>query len=346
MEIIMAFASFQEYMDHKKKVKNKPSIEQVPDYHGPQDTKPDKEKKHKDAGGKGQVGTASGYKSSTSPVDPNKGGKDKGGKGFADEGDKALKYEPGDGWFGGKNGVSKSEGGVPGGKSLAGWPKTKTQEWVDSSKGESLSEFTKKVKDELTESDCAKNAYSTLRNVVELCQCNKKYVENLVREMKRNDLLSTLVTEMFRHQEVIAEAKKLTEKLAPPMHHHDDEEEDKLHNDIDGEMDMPDEMDGDDLGMGGEEDDIGDGSDMDISSDDDMGGDDMGGDMGDEMGMGGDDGSALGEPEGGDTGGMDMPMPKKKKKKHPHAAHALSAMSGPPAPMDAPMMMKKKMKKG
>ena len=346
----MAFASFQEYMDHKKKVKNKPSIEQVPDYHGPQDTKPDKEKKHKDAGGKGQVGTASGYKSSTSPVDPNKGGKDKGGKGFADEGDKALKYEPGDGWFGGKNGVSKSEGGVPGGKSIAGWTKTKTQEWVDGNKGTSLSEFTKRLKSELKESDCDKNAYSTVRNVVELCQCNKKHVESLVREMKRNNLLSSLVTEMFRHQEVVAEARKLSEKLAAPMH--DDEED--LHNDIDGEMDVPDDMGGEDMG---------DGSDMDISSDDDMdhedmgddmgdedemGGDDMGGDdMGDEMGMGGDDmGSALGGPEGGGMGD-DMPMLKpKKKKKHPHAAHALSAMQGPPAPMDAPMMMKKKMKKG
>lgn len=337
----MAFASFQEYVDHKNKVKNKPSIEQVPDYHGPQDAKPDKEKKHKDAGGKGQVGAASGYKSSTAPVNPNKGG-----KGFADEGDKALKYEPGNGWYGGKDGVSKSEGGVPGGKSVATWPKTKTQEWVDDNKSVSLSEFTKKIKDQLAESDCNKNAYDTIRNVVELCQCNKKYVENLVREMKRNDLLSPLVTEMFRHQEVIVEAKKLTEKLAPPMHH--DDEENKLHNDIDGEMDMPDDMGGDDmgdddLGMGGEEDDMGDGSDMDISSDEDeMGGDDMG----DEMGMGGDNGSALGEPEGGDMGGMDMPMLKKKKKKHPHAAHALSAMSGPPAPMDAPMMMKKQMKKG
>lgn len=325
----MAFASFQEYMDHKKKVKNKPSTEQVPDYHGPQDSKPEKEKKHKDAGGKGQVGAASGYKSSTSPVDPNKGGKDKGGKGFANEGDKSLKYEPG------KESLGKSEGGVPGGKSLSGWPKTKTQEWVDGNKGASLSEFTKKLKSELNESDCDKNAYATVRNVIELCQCNKKYVENLVREMKRNDLLSLLVTEMFRHQEVVAEARKLSEKLAAPMH--DDDE--KLHNDIDGEMDMPNDMNGDDMG---------DGSDMDISSDDDdMDHEDMGDDMGDEgdeMGMGDDMGSALGEPEGG---GMGDAMPKlKKKKKHPHAAHALNAMQGPPAPMDAPMMMKKKMKKG
>jgi len=309
----MAFTSFEEYLDHKNKLKGKPSVEKVPDYHGPQDTKPSKEKKHKDSGGSGQVGDAKGYKPANSAVDPNKNKKD--GKGFADEGDKSLKYEPGEVWVGGKDGVSKSTNGMPGGKNVSTWPKTKTQEWIDNTKGESLSEFTKRLKSELTETDCAKNAYSTIRNVVELCQCNPKYVANLVREMKRNDLFGVL-----------------TEAIAPPMH--DDEEEEEM-SDIDGEMDAP-------------EDDMGDGSDMDISSDeDDMDHEDMGDDMGDEDDMGDDmgDDSALGEPEGGMGGGMggDMPMPKKKK--HPHASHALSAMKGAPAPMDAPMMMKKKMKK-
>lgn len=304
----MAFASFQEYLDHKNKVKNDPKIEKVADYHGPQDSKPAKEKKHKDAGGSGQVGETKGYKPSNSPVDPNKGKKN--GKGFADEGDKSLKYEPGD------TKTDKSAGGVPGGKNVSGWPKTKTQEWVDRNKGVPMSEFTKRMQQEVGD-DCSENAYATIRNVVELCQCNNKYVKNLVREMKRNDLLPLL-----------------SEAIAPPIH---DDEEDEEMSDLSGEMDSPDDM--------------GDGSDMDISSDDDEFGDEMDneddmGDMGDDMGGDmGDEGSALGEPEG-DMGG-DMPMPKpKKKKKHPHAAHALSAMQGPPAPMDAPMMMKKKMKKG
>lgn len=303
----MAFASFQEYLDHKNKVKKEPKTETVPDYHGPQDSKPAKEKKHKDAGGSGQVGETKGYKPSNSPVDPNKSKKD--GKGFADEGDKALKYEPG------KEKTDKSQGGVPGGKNVSSWPKTKTQEWIDSTRGVPMSEFTKRMQQEVGD-ECSENAYATIRNVVELCQCNNKYIKNLVREMKRNDLLSLL-----------------SEAIAPPLH--DDEEE---MSDIDGEMDAP-------------EDDMGDGSDMDISSDDEFGDemdneDDLG-DMDDDMGMGDDEGSALGKPEGGDMGSdMPMPMPKKKKKKHPHASHALSAMQGPPAPMDAPMMMKKKMKKG
>jgi len=322
MEQNMAFSSFQEYMDHKNKVKNDPKIEKVADYHGPQDTKPAKEKKHKDAGGSGQVGETKGYKPSNSPIDPNKGKKD--GKGFADEGDKALKYEPGEVWVGGKDGVSNSKNGVPGGKNVSTWPKTKTQEWVNKNKGVSMSEFTKRMQQEV-EDECGNNAYATIRNVVELCQCNNKYINNLVREMKRNDLLPLL-----------------SEAIAPPLHKYDDEM-----NDIDGEMDAPE---------GDMDDDMGDGSDMDISSDDDMGDEmdneddlgDMGDDMGDDMSddMGDDEGSALGKPEGD----MDMPMPKpKKKKKHPHAAHALNAMQGPPAPMDAPMdapmMMKKKMKK-
>ena len=318
----MAFSSFQEYLDHKNNLK-KPAVKKVADYDGPKDTKPAKEKKDKDAGGAGQVGETKGYTPATSPVDPNKNKKD--GKGFADEGDKALKYEPGDIWVGGKDGVSKTTNGIPGGKNVSTWPKTKTQEWVDKNKDIPMSEFAKRMQQEVGD-ECGKNAYATIRNVVELCQCNNKYIENLVREMKRNNLLPLL-----------------SEAIAPPIHQND-EDEDEM-NDINGEMDSPDDMgDGSDMDISsdddmgdGSDDDMGDGSDMDISSDDDMG-------DGSDMGMG-DEGSALGKPEGGDMG-SDMPMPKsKKKKRHPHAAHALSAMQGPPKPMDTPMMMRKRMKK-
>ena len=281
----MAFASFKEYLDHKNKLKEKPEVEKVPDYHGPQDSKPAKEKKHKEAGGSGQVGETKGYTPSTSPVDPNKNKKD--GKGFADEGDKALKS---DDMGEVKDGASVN--GIPGGKNLGGWAKTKTQEWVESTKGASMAEFTQKLKQEIA-SDCSENAYAKIRNVVELCKCNNKYIENLIREMKRNDLLPLL-----------------SEAIGPPIHADDEEM-----SDIDGEMDAPEDM-GDEEGL-------------DDMSDEDMGDENMG--------------SALGEPEGDMS--SDMPMPKPKRKKHPHASKALKAMQGPPAPMDAPMMMKKKMKK-
>ena len=84
----MSYKNFNEYLNEKNKVA-KTKIEKVPDYHGPKDSAPPKEKKHKDAGGKGPVGSAKPYKGGTDAKNPNKSE-----KGFADSGDKSLKYTP------------------------------------------------------------------------------------------------------------------------------------------------------------------------------------------------------------------------------------------------------------
>ena len=94
-----------------------------------QEAKPAKEKKHKDAGGKGQVGEPKPYHPTATAKDPNKG---KLSGGFAEKGEKSLKYKP-------DTDVPQKVG--EGGKKKATWPKTKTQEWVDRTKDMSLAEL-------------------------------------------------------------------------------------------------------------------------------------------------------------------------------------------------------------
>lgn len=312
----MAYMKFQEYLDRNKKLKTSGTVKQIADYEGKVETKPAKEKKHKDAGGKGQDGEIKPYKGGSDGADPNKG---KLKDGFADKGDKKLKYEP-------KTDVPAKVG--EGGKKTATWPKTKTQEWVDRTKNMSLAEFTKTVRAEalkgLDECACQESPHNSIKETIAVCKCNQKYVSALVREMKRNGLFGKLMKEMVNHPEtfkalaILMErdemyarklAKAMNEMVAPPM------------GDEHGGMDiggppmhskkkkkhLPPPHPHDDMGMGGD-DDMG----MGMGGDDDMGEemphpDDMHDD--DDMGMGDDDLGLGGDDMGGDDLGGDMPHP-------------------------------------
>lgn len=300
----MSYKNFHEYLNHKNTIA-KPKVEKLPDYHGPKDTMPPKEEKHKDAGGKGQVGSANPYKGGTDAKNPNKSE-----KGFADEGDKKLKYEPK---------IDQDN------KKVKTWPKTNTQEWIDSTKELSLAEFTKLLREKtIGENKDPIKSYDSLRTLVELCQKDKSVIVNLVREMKRNELLQSLMAEMLNHPESLKVIKddnkilnELFSKMGPPSK-------------LKPEMPPPETDEMDDMG-GDMGDDMSDGEmeggedegEEDLESEDELDMDSEEGDMEGEE-------DALEEPEG------ELPPPKK----HVHASHALSKMHRPM--MDTPMMMKKK----
>lgn len=341
----MPYQKFQEYLDANNKLKTSGTITKLADYEGKVETKPTKEKKHADAGGKGQDGEIKPYKGGPDAVDPNKG---KLKDGFADKGDSKLKYTPNDV-------VGKTTEGVPGGKSSPSWPKTKTQEWLDRTKGMSLAEFTKTVREEALEGCDNPVSVNSIKEAIAACKCNKKHVSAMVREMKRNGLFGKLVAEMAQHPEtfkalaILMErdegyarkfAKALNEMIAPPMDGHPMFGKKKK-----PPMDLPhpDDM-GDDVdGLGGDDDALGDEEGLD---DDDMGDnldggddldgddDDMGDDMGDDDDMGlGDDDLGIGAADPADAGLAPhdkMAPPKKKPKLHAHN-HLLNAMKDHPA---------------
>ncbi len=332
----MAHKTFQEYLDTKSKFSTKGKIEAKADYSGPKESAPKKENKHKDAGGKGQ-GQPKPYKGGKDAKDPNKGKLD---GGFADKGDKDLKYTPGDKEKGNFITGGKEAAGVPGGKTVSSdWNKTKTQEWLNRTKGMSLAEFTKMIQkttskgiDKITnECACQESANDVVRQAVALANANQSVMITLVREMKRNKAFGKMVAEMLQHDEtykVMAHFMERDEKYArrlvramnemvgPPAHKDDIDDDDDdpskpphpedMHG-SDDDMDMG--MGDDDMGMGG--DDMGLGGpphghhghhDMDGPHGHPMGGDDMGLGGDDDMGMGGMGGDDMGL--GGDDMGL------------------------------------------
>lgn len=360
----MAHLKFQEYLDRNNKLQTSGKVKQIADFDGKVDTKPTKEKKHKDAGGKGQDGEMKPYKGGTDGKDPNKG---KLGDGFAHKGDAKLKYTP-------KTTVPAKVG--EGGNKKATWPKTETQAWIDKTKGMSLAEFTKTVREDslkgLSECACQEAPHNSIKETVSVCKCNQKYVSALVREMKRNGMFGKLFAEMTQHPEAYKVLAKLMERdesysrrlvnalnefAGPPMDMGDMggppmAKKLPLHkkkkpmppmDDMGGDMgdeDMPppeDEMgdEGDDLGLdvpAEDDDELGD------MGHDDMGDEEMGDDMGDEdMPPPEDDMGDMGDM--GDDMGDDMPppphdkigkLPPPKKKKH-GIDHLLGAMKNHPA---------------
>jgi hypothetical protein len=278
----MSYIKFQEYLERKKKV----PVEKVPDYKGKVVSSPDNEDMHKNAGGKGQKGKQNPYKSGQDAKDPNKG---KLSDGFATKGDKKLKYEPSDALYGGTGNVSKSEQGVPGGKKVADWPKTKTQEWVDRTKSLSLAEFTKKIREENLKGveDFEDTPHDSIQKTVSICNRNKKYISDLVREMKRNRLFGKLMKEMMNHPETFENltelmqnesyshkfSKLIHEMVGPPIGGEDDKEMNKSPKSLPSPSMGHDDMDHDE-----------DHEDMDHDDHDDMGHDDMDHDDHDDMG--------------------------------------------------------------
>ena len=284
----MGYISFHEYVEkNKKPQKTKTAL--VADYDGPRKDAPELGKKPENAGGTAQGGKVPPYKGGKDAADPNKG--------------KLM-----DG-LGGKLDHSKSgEVGKPT-KDLGNYP-LKTQEWIDKTKGLSLAEFTRKIRESrLAGVQSPSKTYESIKETVAVCKGNRSYVKDVVLEMKRQGVFETFFAAMARHPEsfnVIAKlmesdgyARKLVmaidEMVGPPVGgdemdmpapkmKHKHKMKGKMH-DM-GDEDMGDEDMGDeDMGdedMGDE--DMGDEEGEDLGDEDGMGGEDMGGeDMGDML---------------------------------------------------------------
>jgi len=257
----MAHMRFQEYLDAKNKFTKSPKVKAVADFEGKTEDKPGKEKMHKNAGGKGQEGTPYPYKAGKATKPSNDG--------LAHSGDKNLVYKPDTKMDYQKQNVSKSEMGVPGGKKIASWPMTKTQEWVDRTKKMSLAEFTKKIRNEAL-NNLNPSQIGSIQETVEICKKNKSSISNLVREMKRNGLFNNLMKELSNHEETFKAfanlmesdeaysrklVKAMSEMVAPPIGGSD--EDDEKNKDMDDEnQDDDSDMNGDDNEEGDEEDDM------------------------------------------------------------------------------------------
>lgn len=225
MEMNMAHRSFSEYLDNKSKLQNTGKVQQIADYSGPVASKPGKEKKHKDAGGEGQVGEPKPYAGGTNAKDPNKG---KLTDGFSGKGDKSLEYKPG------KAGKS-DKSGVPGGKVVAStWNKTKTQEWIDNTKDMSLSEFTKMLQKRTSKGLAEHTApLDIMKQAAHLANANDSAMISLIQEMKRSKAFSKFMAEALQHDATYAVlahymekderyarrlVRAMNEMIAPPAH--------------------------------------------------------------------------------------------------------------------------------
>jgi len=283
------FNTWNEYLDGRGKLVEKPKVDDVPDYSGPNPFAPDKGE---------TIGTdvkankykPAPYRAPGKPVDSAKG--EKGG--FADSGDSKLIYNP--------------DTTVKDGKEISTWPKSKTESFHNKTKGMEIPEFVKYMKnncgyhplDETTPSVTAYNAgkfypnpHEATRYLAAISNKDNNVLENFVHEIKNRNALHKLIETLTEHNEffdVLADMlesdskhcrslarsmnRSYQEAVAPPIGldklmnkpkigapPEGEEEErptDELPNDEEGgEEDMGDEED-----MGGEEGDEGEGNEM------------------------------------------------------------------------------------
>lgn len=323
----MPLKRFSEYLDDAKKLVEKPPVENVPQYKGPISQAPPKASADKMAGGaQPGSGKPKPYASDKSAKDPNKYE-----KGFAHEGDKDLKYEP-------NTEVKKTKHG---GDEIHGWLDDKSvSEWVAVTKSMSNANFIKKMQSE------PKAAYGVIRETVEACAASGKNVSQLVSELKRGNLLGSLISEVCKHESampalvrVLSENKLFMKHLEEYgyMDADSEEGEDDIEVSDQGDSDGGDsDEDGyiGDEGEKGEEGDEGDEEGMDgIDGEDDEEGhdndEDHEGEEHDE-----DDHDEEGEGEGHEDDDSALSDPRGHRAKHRHAKNALDKMGPPPSPTD------------
>lgn len=344
------FKSFQDYVEDRKVdgveakdgLVGSAKVKLVADYDGPDPKKPTK--------GEGQSDPTP-YKAANGSA---KAKKAEGG-GFADLGDKALKYDP------------KTEGGsskmtVLGTEIKGDWPKPaaglpKTEQFFRKTKNMSDTQFAEYMLKASGNLKISKNLpmvnadapgpfhphpSEAVRYVAALGSQNPKIVEQLIHELKRLNVLGEMFRAALEHPESYLElcqlleddtygekrsrnfARALKEVVGPPMGlKPEDDDEEGMH----PEDEMGDEEGEDMVDPDEESDDMDDDSmDMDDEMGDEEGDEDMDGmddEMGDEEGMDdmGDDG--MGGEEGMDG---DMGPPPKFKKRHSHIMGSMSKM--------------------
>lgn len=289
-------AFHKEYVDESGKLVERPATEIIPDYKGNTPNAPVK------ANGMSEPAP---YKSGKDASYP-KGEEE----GLANKGDKNLVYNPDT-----KEGDSEN---IPGGRTV----KTKTEDFLDKTRGLNLQEFTRYI----IECGCSSSdSFQKIREVAALSVTDTRSVDNLVHEFKRAGLLSKLIEAVLDHPESYGEItallgaeggsqrykslvnslNKFLETVGPPPVGMDDIDDDESehgdpdefamkHGNPDDEMNPHDEDDEDSEDSDEDSDEMDDDSD---GSRGDMGDMDMGSQEGDDMGS-----------QGSDMGSMNPPM--------------------------------------
>lgn len=229
----MALNKWQEYLDEKGKLVEKPKTEKVADYPGKTPAAPAKpvtkgKNWNADYAANGDD-TPSPYKvgSDKNPIKPETGG-------FADQGDKKLVYEPD---------TDVDDADKLGGKIVSTWPKTKTEAFLQKTKHMEFNDFVEYM---LGECNCNPNdedlptvtAYAAgkfhpyppeaINYVAALGKKNEHVLYNLVFEMKNQGGLGKLLEAVLSHPEAFDALSTLLEsdeygakhckKLASAMH--------------------------------------------------------------------------------------------------------------------------------
>ena len=228
----------KEYLGPTGKLVEKPKVADVADYDGPNDTKPPKavtsgkgwEAPHAEPADK----EVSPYRS---PIGSKPGANSE--KGFGELGDQDLIYKPD--------------------TAKAKLPKTKTEQFMDKTKGMSLGEFTHYVLEQQPHDDenlPTVTAYQTgairpypaetIRYVVALTEKSDRIMQNLIHEVRRSGQLKNLLTAIMDYPETYQELagllegkdgmkraqflaraiRQMTEAVGPPMGFDDEGEED------------------------------------------------------------------------------------------------------------------------
>jgi hypothetical protein len=220
------FRRFTEYLNAKGDTQTKPKVDPSADT-GPDAAKTPAKPATKGKNWKSTVplaGTPTNYASSDKPVGKDFSAHPKGEsnkKGFADEGDGKLKYEPKTDCH-----CTNKEGKPLPDKS---WPKpacnckgpcmckmtkqkvpSNNEEFLATTKGMTLAEFTQYVSEQnKIENDnlppCSCDPVQAARYVAALANANNGIMETVVRELKRLGAFDKLVTEVFKNPEAYNE---------------------------------------------------------------------------------------------------------------------------------------------
>ena len=206
------FTSWKEYLNDRGSLVEKPEVEKIPDYKGPDPKSPEAGEGQKVKGDKkldpipnaAKTSKPASYKSATSNA-PAKKPED---KGLSSTGDQKLVYEPNTDIKGGEN--------MPGGKVVSGsWPKGKTETFLNATSKMGMYEFAKYMLEDYNVEDeedlPTVTAYAAgkhhphppeaIRYVVALAKKNKKILEALIHEMKNAGLMKGMLETTMEHPE-------------------------------------------------------------------------------------------------------------------------------------------------
>lgn len=200
------FKSFKEYLNQNGKMQDKPIVDPAADT-APKPTRTPPDPQKKGLGWQVPDSSSKGGKPAPYTAPGTEPGPQKGEKGFADQGDKKLVYEP----------TTKKPNPDEWNKETT-WPKSKTEQFIDTTKGMSLPKFAKQMIDSVKPGDDCPTifasreghfrptAYEAIRYVAHLALTNEAVMESLIMEFVHTQGLGKLMEELFKHKESYEEA--------------------------------------------------------------------------------------------------------------------------------------------